>query len=531
MTGANLISRVFSFLPLAALLVLLSCGVMADQVSNFAQQSANTYCAYSGFQSSKYCPPLRPAAAEKENFPARTTAAGTTVLQAVIGLGYDPVAKQIGLPVTASSYAAGRTWVNSQGAKFAVPDQVSIQLGNVATAVNKAYHFTDYEDYFNQAIDLVDGNCLGGMFTSSQDIQTMYNQHFVGSKSLTVSQEYHELFTLSFQGAYALDPVALAAINWLPAVYNQALYFEFIQYWGTHYITQSTFGGMAEVIVETAECVNNLLNAQLVEQYAIYDTINTLHPGTIPASKYDSRYTISRKVSSIDMVGGNPELATVAQWAQRIASFELDPVNLYFTYAPISNLIADATRKANMVRAVQEYIAQGGAKNANQKSAIDALDAAAFKQPQPIYHLEFVAETIETSPPGCVGQSSSEISSSTHQPICYWAPQVFMAERAILSPGQSIVSETNSKLPAFCSRDATTGLVSANCNAWGYGFSGPVKNGCSSCIRAGTGINTAAEKIPPQYMWCCVGINAAEVKYTAQYGKPGSVISFTCPPI
>jgi len=232
------------------------------------------------------------------------------------------------------------------------------------------------------------------------------------------------------------------------------------------------------------------------------------------------------------MVGGNPELASISQWAQRISSFEFDPVNLYFSYAPVSNLIADPTKRANMARAVQEYLAAGSAGRLNALSVIDGIDNREFMNPQTVMHLNYGPEAVYPNPPSCMGQSYAEtgVLNGRSQPICYWPPQVYGVTAKVLAPGQGMDQGANG-LDPFCIRDATTGLVEPNTLFCGSGLTPGTKNGCSSCIWSGTGIYGPNYNIAPEYISCCVGVNPVVNKFTAQYGKAGSTISFTCPPI
>jgi len=283
--------------------------------------------------------------------------------------------------------------------------------------------------------------------------------------------------------------------------------------------------------VESSVCLESAIGIPLLVQNVIYDTQNALHPGTVPIAHFDAQYSINRKVSSVDMVGGNPEFASTAQWAQRIATFELDPVNLYFSYSPVSNLIPDATKRANMARAIQEYIAAGAGANSGKKTIVDSLNQKSAMLPQVVTFIDHILETVVPNPPQCFGQGYPEtgVYNGKSQPICYWQPQVFFTKAQELAPGQNLVRYAGDTA-ASCTRNANTGLLEVPCaGTMSQLISGPTSSGCTTCGLEIQKLN--GQTVVWEYYTCCMGVNPIINKFTAQYGKAGSSLAYTCPPI
>jgi hypothetical protein len=106
--------------------------------------------------------------------------------------------------------------------------------------------------------------------------------------------------------------------------------------------------------------------------------------GGVPLNQ---QYQLRRKLSTIDIYGGNPE---VTNWQARIPTFEDNPVPVKFTYLAIYNLIADPTKKANLLRATNEYFAAWQAAMAAAQAQLAAQAQAEFNLAKTII-LNFVA--------------------------------------------------------------------------------------------------------------------------------------------
>jgi hypothetical protein len=166
------------------------------------------------------------------------------------------------------------------------------------------------------------------------------------------------------------------ALAVLPATYTPEIYKLFIQFWGTHYTNTAYFGGIIEQQTLVQDCVFGVagFNNTVVLQQVNVDFSNSLTKGTVPVIQ---QYALHRKLGVLDMYGGNPE---IVNWQTRVPTFEDNPVPVKFTYAPIYNLIADPVKKANLLKATTDYVAQWQASMTAQATAIAAQAQAEFNQ-------------------------------------------------------------------------------------------------------------------------------------------------------
>jgi len=309
-----------------------------------------------------------------------------------------------------------------------------------------------------------------------------------------------------------IDSYMASALNYLPATYDATLYGEFIQFWGTHYITQSSVGGVAQLLVYMGTCVlTNIASPLPIEQGMGFDLRNGFGPGSVPSINYNQIYLNSRKVSTIDIVGGNPELADIhTQWAQRVASFQDNPVHLYFTYQPIYNLITDPAKKANMQAAVQAYIAKFQSASAQFKSVLDARVISAFMEAQWVYSIvqwtEFQND-VTPKDPYCIGYGHNVTDSGKR--ICYFPAKVTVFQHLSVTPGQT-------SWGTYCFRDKATGLMSSSEGA----CTKPVPAGCVWC-NPGDGYSSEG---------CCMGVAASVINIPGKYGFTGQTTTIACPP-
>jgi len=168
-----------------------------------------------------------------------------------IGVGscYDIVTESISFPVFNWHYDTQNT-MEVRGQTYLIPDEVFGYAEPVYTNDSRILILTSYDYYFKQYISswsitagvTIDGVNLDGAFSHTKgQIDTFLNNSINFMAENVVS--WNE-FTMEVWPDTPLNPHFLNEVNKLPKVYNAAAYLQFIQYFGTHVITKSSYGGL-----------------------------------------------------------------------------------------------------------------------------------------------------------------------------------------------------------------------------------------------------------------------------------------------
>jgi len=134
---------------------------------------------------------------------------------------------KIRLPIIKLSYNnQGRTWTNSQGKTFSLPEQATFQPipTGIYNPTNKVMVFDTMGKYVNQLFGWISNseNALGGMFSHQTSLQNVFSQFFNGDYSLSLVQEYYPIYQLTLPidsqtktRVYQLDEFADMALQYL----------------------------------------------------------------------------------------------------------------------------------------------------------------------------------------------------------------------------------------------------------------------------------------------------------------------------
>lgn len=295
-----------------------------------------------------------------------------------VGLGFDIIKGSFGLP--ALHMTPGPQRLNG----MAIPNEVQF-IGD-GGSTQHSYTFKSYSDYINSPLlswamtpaNLGQAQLVGGMMSHNQDLKSIYDKYFTGPISLAVSHDVHRAYRLSSTRG-TLDPYFEAALQYLPATPDSS-YDLFLDYWGGFYTVETVLGGMMEQQNFLRDCVwSHMDNNKLLDELNNEMRAKAGQSHKMP----DGTYVSYRKLGTVDIVGGNPEIPA-SQYARRVASFSQNPVQVSFHVHRITELVSNPTIRANLDRAITNRI--NAAKNAQSaaKAKAEAAKLAWFKGPQSI---------------------------------------------------------------------------------------------------------------------------------------------------
>jgi len=157
--------------------------------------------------------------------------------------------------------------------------------------------------------------------------------------------------------AQILSPMCALSVEKLPEVYDQIAYTQFIDAYGTHYITNGDWGVRYKFLSNLKTCVTH----QQTQEY-VYE--NTQTDGWISSSQHTTYsgktttddYYSSRRTTMQMFEGGLVSLQNSATWNEWVSSGAdfLNILPLAFDVRPIYDLM-NGTKRDNMIRATNEY--------------------------------------------------------------------------------------------------------------------------------------------------------------------------------
>lgn len=156
-----------------------------------------------------------------------------------------------------------------------------------------------------------------------------------------------------------LDSACYNNIMNLPEDYNQDMYFQFIESFGTHFITQSKWGLKYKFLSSFKEClITTTSESYTYNQVQTDGWIHSSEHTTYSGSSSTDTYYTSRRYTSEMFEGGNISYHSSDLWDQWVVSGSnmINPVPIALSLKPIYMIINDTIRQNNMFRAYTEYL-------------------------------------------------------------------------------------------------------------------------------------------------------------------------------
>ena len=280
---------------------------------------------------------------------------GPIPLPVLVGVGWDPVLGQIRLPFLEMSYNNKNIFVSNNDIQYLIPDQINFTVKNISfnyeRHVDTFENIYDYVNYLNLNRTNITSGLLSLPIEAGEYLVSYFGQ---GDNNIYLVTEIHHAYQLELLDVNNLQiiPSVQDAINSLPLEYNDTIYSEFINYWGTDIVISGFAGGLAQQTSMVRICYGGLNLDDTVE----LSLLKGLYAAQYQNVNFQSGFTQYSSASIINMYGGNPIYVQPANWSQRMESFEDYPVLTEVITVPITNFIQNLTIKANLLKAIELYL-------------------------------------------------------------------------------------------------------------------------------------------------------------------------------
>ncbi|CAF1023346.1 unnamed protein product, partial [Didymodactylos carnosus] len=281
-------------------------------------------------------------------------------LPKAVGLAFDVTVGKLLLPAIEFNYSdSTRLWSDdSSGQSFIIPAGVKITNAAPDDSSVKIRIYKNENDLLQVWLrNEESGQWWGGEFAHVQNISEIYDTFYKDNRAMAISQKLYVLYSLTVDGAdnpatIKLNDYAKNAIDALTLKYDQRLYDEFMNAWGTHVAVETKVGGMKEqqviykeCMLKTSDFVDGISEAQL-EKNLQQELLSPLRPCL------DDYYYFRRRTYVNHFIGGDlTKINNTQLWQKTILK---DPVVLTVSrYVPWSDIVENQTISKNLKRAIK----------------------------------------------------------------------------------------------------------------------------------------------------------------------------------
>uniref|UniRef100_H2Z9R3 MACPF domain-containing protein n=1 Tax=Ciona savignyi TaxID=51511 RepID=H2Z9R3_CIOSA len=180
-----------------------------------------------------------------------------------------------------------------------------------------------------------------------------------------------------------LSPLLRRRIQDLPSTYDPAKYSEIIADYGTHFYSSGVLGGRYEYIYrfskadlrqsgltdeEQKNCLSTEASFKLLKLFGGKGGTTRCSTNLL-SRKHNGSFTLAAKEAISNVIGGQSHRAGALSFFSNnvpnrnayqlwLDSIRLNPAAIDFTLSPISSIIPDNTKRANLERALNEYLSK-----------------------------------------------------------------------------------------------------------------------------------------------------------------------------
>jgi len=256
--------------------------------------------------------------------------------------------------------------------RYVVPDGVRGQTVHRTIQKNETRLTDTWSDYFSYSMKSLslsasikyEGFELKASFEGTKG--KINNLLKNGTRSFAFHGGTWLTYALQFKGMNRppLDRDFVKNINSLPNAYSYPVYYNFIRAWGTHYFTRAIYGCEFTITVAASKKFQQNRDAKwttkqmdLTLGYKEFAEFKIGHKSEVNKSAIDGKFLDDAKLEANARGGDESKFVQghdFGAWLESCSTLK-QPIQMYSDAMPISDLITDATKKANVRQAILTY--------------------------------------------------------------------------------------------------------------------------------------------------------------------------------
>eukprot|EP00035_Acanthoeca_spectabilis_P025078 m.456717 g.456717 ORF g.456717 m.456717 type:complete len:408 (+) comp21109_c0_seq1:41-1264(+) len=287
-----------------------------------------------------------------------------------IGIGYDAVRGTsfgVGRAVVKLNFSKGnaKVWNDPFGNKTTFSYANQARVTQAADQVTQFSIFRSVSDFvsYQQANAHVDAS-YGMFFKASVDTKWAQSYTNEGLHIVAVTTNELGVYSITLDPPMFMQPDSQfsAYVDALPSEYDADAYNQFIQYYGTHYVSAGTLGGRATMrTIIDHDYYSTQSDASISAQLQVtWKLFGGDAGGGASSNTTDQKWTQNSQ-SSTHAEGGDPAIKSFSnaeQWTAWAKSVDTSsPVLTSVALEPLWSLFVDGLKRDNMIKAVGVYAA------------------------------------------------------------------------------------------------------------------------------------------------------------------------------
>jgi hypothetical protein len=248
-------------------------------------------------------------------------------------------------------------------------------LSTVAGGCYENYVASHVDDYIKHYEHTSHHSSWFGLHQKTKTTVDFYRQYFEADESLSLNFKYLDWFTLALPPPefypFTLSFEFTMSVKMLPDTYDNSTdpsdpYMQLLSEYGSHYMDRAVMGGMAYALSFFHSCFLEEQSFHFVSEQSGWNFFNIIKDITAGGHYHNKTSTQYDEWSQTNctIIGGFadqfPQPTRNATWAPgTLQSWEDTvkylPVPLRFSLTPISELVTDPVKKANLVAAIEAY--------------------------------------------------------------------------------------------------------------------------------------------------------------------------------
>jgi hypothetical protein len=286
-----------------------------------------------------------------------------------VGAGFDGTTLEYRqLPILELTWDSNNIWNNPiyPDLQYLYPNEFIIQNDVASLLVDGSIVYKDIDDYQTKITHSHTHHGFLGFGSSSKTTVDYYRRYYELDQSLVFSYQYHAWYKITVPPLPPpiLHPLTLKFLKSLPTTYNSdkkskefSQYRTFIDLFGTHYVDSAIMGGMIKMTTWYHRCLLYTYSEHWVNKQSGWSFLGFINSRN-GHSKYDaniSQLWLENTVSSTIIAGGDSVTYQPNEYQDWIMTIKEDPVPIFYTLTPISDIIPDPVIQNNMKQAILDY--------------------------------------------------------------------------------------------------------------------------------------------------------------------------------
>jgi hypothetical protein len=268
------------------------------------------------------------------------------------------------IPIVRYNFDDNFYWTNPNypGLSYRVPREVAVTTVPSTYMGQSTRLYRSFSEFKQEITVKVQKKSWFGLSKKSTTTKKVIEKMKSSFDAVAVCEQFHSLYYISLWPSTRAHPRVLRAVNNLPNYYDKDAYVNFIRTYGTHYTNGALMGGRLAMDMQISQ---DYFSKKSMEEIINLATSNFIIVSMNKGSKtskesidqqWNKFVNITKYVEGGDIIK-DYDAYHFSDWVKTIKN---NPSVIDYTVGDIADLISDPVKKANIERAIDDYLRTDG---------------------------------------------------------------------------------------------------------------------------------------------------------------------------